>query len=271
MDLRVLNKSFLKSLLIVGFFFVCKTNATQIFSYHCPLSCPHYETSSDTSIIVRSNYTLSSNHQTKFSDWVAYKIDPSNFGTSKPRNWKKEPWIDDESTLTPIEYKGAYFKLDADRGHMVPLASFSNTVEWEETNLLTNIIPQKKGFNRGVWSILEDKVRVYSISAKSGVYVLAGALKTNQFSDKMKLPNTKKEHTIPSYFWKVIYEIKDNNVEYAAFGFEMVEPYKYSANVCDYMISVEELELLADIKLFPRAKSVNQSSLISNSFNCVSN
>lgn len=76
---------------------------------------------------------MSSNDSTKFADWVAYKVTKDTIGPTKERTWKADPLLDENETLEPDEYRGAPVSLKTDRGHQVPLASFTGTEYWKDT------------------------------------------------------------------------------------------------------------------------------------------
>ena len=106
--------------------------------YGCPSGSP-----ATNDVVIRDIYILSSNDTTKFADWVAYRVTESTIGATAGRVWKPDPWLADTETLEPKDYKGAFAALKTDRGHQTPLASFTSTPNWEATNYLSNITPQK--------------------------------------------------------------------------------------------------------------------------------
>lgn len=87
------------SLLVTG-----SANAT-ILSVHCPLGCP--ESPTDNDLIFNHIYALSNNPVTKFADWVAYEVNPVNYGVTPGRDWNNEPLLDASETLEEADYKGA--------------------------------------------------------------------------------------------------------------------------------------------------------------------
>ncbi len=72
--------------------------------YGMPLGAP--ETNK---LIARPIYCMSNNSDTKFADWVAYRIDAQTVsGSSKTkRNWMADPVLPENETLEPEDYKGA--------------------------------------------------------------------------------------------------------------------------------------------------------------------
>jgi endonuclease G len=207
------------------------------FIYGIPLG-----TSITNDIIIRDIYAMSSNDSTKFADWVAYRLDVETVvGKAKTKRvWKADPWLADDETLEPEDYKGAYKTLNTDRGHQAPLASFKGTKYWAETNYLSNITPQKSALNRGPWRILEGKVRAFVKANRVG-YVLTGPLYEKEMP---KLPGADEEHRIPSGYWKIfIYNKESKNISSfmtASFIFPQDTPRK--ANILDYLVTIDEVE-----------------------------
>jgi len=101
--------------------------ASEYPEIHCKHFIHGYPTGAPFSndLIIRDAYALSSNDDTKFADWVAYRIDKKTvMGTAKTtRKWASDPWLDEQETLEPSDYTGAHAALNVDRGHQAPLAS----------------------------------------------------------------------------------------------------------------------------------------------------
>jgi endonuclease G len=116
------------------------TSSAEVHSPHCLSGCPEGHSATN-DLIIRQAYTLSSNDKTKFADWIAYRLDPKTVtgNVQTKRNWKADPYLEDEETLEPADYTGAHNALKTDRGHQAPLASFKGTEYWQQTNFLSNI------------------------------------------------------------------------------------------------------------------------------------
>ena len=200
-----------RGLFFVGFILL----ATPLLSASQPLSpeppeihCKHFfygypaGTPSTNDLIVRDIYALSSNDETKFADWVAYRLDKETVigNADQSRNYRPDPWLMSEETLEKNDYKDAHDFLKTDRGHQAPLASFKGTDDWAETNFLSNITPQKTDLNQGPWKILEEKVRDL-VRANNTVYVMTGPLYEQ---DMNPLPKADEPHKVPSGYWKII-------------------------------------------------------------------
>jgi len=130
----------------------------EIHTFHCLHGCPS-GTPATNDLVVREIYTLSSNDLTKFSDWVAYRVTRQTIGSGESRRWRRDPWLGGGETLPPAAYDGASAALDIDRGHQAPLAALSAPPHAQDTNILSNITPQRKGLNQSSWMFLEGRER----------------------------------------------------------------------------------------------------------------
>jgi endonuclease G len=186
--------------LLSALFFSTTINAA-ILSVHCPYSCPENPEGND--LIFNHIYALSNNPNTKFADWVAYEVNPINYGVSPGRDWGKEPLLDENETLEEADYKGANrSELEADRGHQAPLATFAGSRYWYEANYLSNITPQDKDLNQGPWKELEDAVRD-AATYEHPLYVITGPTFDNPMPS---MPGADEPHQVPSGYFKIVYD-----------------------------------------------------------------
>lgn len=190
-------------------------------------------------LIIRDAYALSSNDATRFADWVAYRVDAESIANEEPtsRRWRADPWLADEETLEPADYKGAYESLDVDRGHQAPLAALRGTGAWEETNFLSNITPQKSALNQGPWRMLEERVRGL-VGTYEAVYVVTGTLYERAMPS---LPGADEPHRVPSGYWKVVVAGEEPAAVRAA-AFVMDQETPRGAAVLDFLRSVDDVE-----------------------------
>ncbi|NOH19467.1 DNA/RNA non-specific endonuclease [Vibrio cyclitrophicus] len=221
---------------------------SEIHTPHCLAGCPEgVDTSND--LIVRDIYTISSNDETKFTDWAAYTVTNESIGSGCSRKWKADPLLSNIETLSPSDYKGAHAQIGIDRGHQVPLASVCGSPRWKEANYLSNITPQKSELNQGPWKYLEEKVRNIVLKDKYKIYVLTGPLYEK---DMPKLPNASKSHSIPSGYWKIVSTKEGDLIKSASFI--MDQDSKRKDNFCDKKVSLQEVEKRSGLALFPSTK-----------------
>ncbi len=110
------------------------SSAPEVHCKHFFYGCPE-GTMATNDLIIRDAYALSSNDETKFADWVAYRLDAATVegDAETKRKWMTDPWLAPEETLEakPDDYGGANEALRIDRGHQAPLASFGGTADKE--------------------------------------------------------------------------------------------------------------------------------------------
>lgn len=220
---------------------------------NCVYDCP---TGASGEEITRSIYTLSNNAETKFADWVAYNVTSETInGPTRSRYWKADPDLDSSDTLEPGDYTDANAVLETDRGHQVPLASFSNSDDWAMLNYLSNITPQSSDLNQGPWVDLETAVRSM-VSAGQDVYVVSGPLYEWTFGT---LPGADESHTIPSGYFKVV--ITDNNGWVEASAFIMEQNASRSDDFCDSEVTVDEAESRSGLDIMPSLAWYKESAV----------
>ncbi|WP_456295744.1 DNA/RNA non-specific endonuclease [Vibrio sp. AK197] len=220
---------------------------------NCVYNCP---TGISGQTIERSIYTLNNNSSTKFANWVAYHVTPSTInGPSRSRNWRSDPSISSSATLEPSDYQDAHATIGTDRGHQVPLASFSNTSDWAMLNYLSNITPQASNLNQGPWARLESAVRSY-VSTGQDVYVVSGPLYEWYFAS---LPQADESHTIPSGYFKVV--ITDVNGWVEASAFIMEQDTSRSSSYCSFEVTVDEVESRSGLNIMPSLESYKEGAV----------
>lgn len=222
----------------------------EIHTFHCLHGCP-MGASATNDLIVREIYTLSSNDRTKFADWVAYRLTRDSIGPSGSRRWQADPWLDWNETLEERDYEGAPAALGIDRGHQAPLAAFSGTPFAADTNILSNITPQASALNQASWQRLEGRERRFVQQPPTDgttlrLYVLTGPLYERPMA-VMPMPAGYRRHRVPSGYWKVL-ATEDGRM--TAFIFDQDTP--RSANHCDHRAALQDVEIRADLTLFPR-------------------
>lgn len=227
-----------------------RAGEAEIHTFHCLHGCPT-GASATNDLVVREIYTLSSNDRTKFADWVAYRVTRDSVGTSGSRRWQADPWLDWNETLEERDYEGAPAALGIDRGHQAPLAAFSGTAFAADTNILSNITPQSSALNQASWQRLEGRERRFVQPTGAGgapprLYVLTGPLYERPMP-AMPMPAGYRRHRVPSGYWKVL-ATEDGRM--TAFIFDQDTP--RSADHCDHRAALLEVEIRADLTLFPR-------------------
>ena len=219
-----------------------RADDARLHTFHCLQACP-VGAPENADIVVREIYTLSADPLTKLAVWVAYRVTPATIGKSKSRAWSADPLLAPDETLEEDDYTGANEALGVDRGHQAPLAAFSGTEFWPDTNMLSNITPQASALNQASWQRLEARETKLAKDQKIAVYVLTGPL----FERLMPpLPGADERHRVPSGYWKVI---ATGDGRMSAFIFDQATP--RAADHCTLRRSLDEVELRARLRLLP--------------------
>lgn len=232
--------------------------AQELHSDLCMHGCPSGSPETN-DIVIRDVYILSSNDATKFADWVAYRVTKDTIGSTAKRTWRPDPWLADNETLEPEDYTGANAALGTQRGHQVPLASFTGTVHWVTTNYLSNITPQKSALNQGSWSKLERAVRTLAVEeAPVAVYVMTGPLYEREMPI---MPGADESHQVPSGYWKIITVEARGVIKIAAFFFD--QETRSGADFCKgtFVTSVRMIESKTGLDFFHALTPAQQDTL----------
>jgi len=159
-------------------------------------------------LLVKSQYAVSYNNNTRIPNWVSWQLNSSWLGsTPRQDDFRADTTL--PSTFYRVsgsDYSGSGF----DRGHMTPSADRTNTVSSNSsTFLMTNMIPQAPDNNQGVWANLENYLRTL-VSQGKELYIISGGYGTcgtGSNGSKCSFPaatNTSYSITVPARTWKVI-------------------------------------------------------------------
>ena len=175
------------------------------------------------------------------AEWVAHELTKdrlnSQWADRGGMSFMPDPLVPTESA-TPRDYTGSGY----DRGHLCPAADMAfDTAALRETFYMSNISPQAKGFNTGVWKELEIQVRRWA-RQHGRLYVVTGPLLSRQGIRSLGTS----EVTVPVGFYKVLYAPDQE----AAIGF-VVPNQKTEKAVMDYAFNVDYVEKLSGIDFSP--------------------
>ena len=206
-------------------------------------------------IIQHTGFTLSYNEKYEQASWVAYELTADELikRVKRSDNFKKDSKVSTGSAL-PSDYAKSGF----DRGHLAPAADLSwSEVTMKESFYMSNMSPQKPGFNRGIWKKLEGYVRQWA-SDNGAIYVVTGGVLNNidQFIGTSNVG-------IPKYYYKVILDY--TGPEKKGIGF--ILPNQSSSKKLQLSaVSIDEVEALTGINFFHSIPD-NEESLLESQFN----
>ena len=112
----------------------------------------------------------------------------------------------------------------------------------KESNLLTNICPQDRSLNSGLWNRIEQDCRKWA-KKYGGIYIVCGPVLLNREHETIG----KNKVVVPEAFFKVILRLKP---EPKAIGF-IVRNNEGTKKRDHYINSVDEVERITGIDFFP--------------------
>lgn len=190
-------------------------------------------------IVEHSHFMLSYNEPFEQAEWVAYTLKKQHL-TNDDR--KRPYFIEDPKVKTKSadwrNYKGSGY----DMGHLCPAGDrrFSEQA-YNETFYTSNISPQDRDFNAGVWNRLEMQVRQWAKQHNELFVVTGGVLESG-------LEEIGEEDVdVPRYYYKIVARGNTKSPKILAFlllGKESTQP------LHQFAVSVDEIERRTGIDFF---------------------
>ena len=191
-------------------------------------------------IIKRLAYTLSYNKDTRCPNWVAWHLTANHVDGEWARSDDFREDYDVPSPRATLEdYRGSGWS----RGHMCP----AGDNKWDanamsESFLLTNVCPQDRHLNSGMWNRVEMDCRKWA-KKYGDVYIVCGPLYYNKQHEVIGINAV----VVPEAFYKVILCL---NGKPKAIGF-VVKNNDGAKKKDQYVNSIDEVERLTGIDFFP--------------------
>ncbi|MFC0780335.1 DNA/RNA non-specific endonuclease [Flavobacterium sp. HJSW_4] len=202
-------------------------------------------TSTTKQIVKHQYYTLSYNEKFEQAEWVAYELKKEYL---KNNDFKRPYFIEDPSVTTGSADWRNYKNSGYDKGHLCPAGDMEFSKDaYNDTFYTSNISPQKKEFNSGIWNRIEQKTR-YWAGKYNDIYVVTGGIA----KDSDKKIGTEKV-AVPKYFYKII--LAKNGKEHKAIAF-LVPNEKSDKSIYDFVVPIETLEKMTGIDFFPNLKNL---------------
>ncbi len=200
-----------------------------------------YLPSSTGEVIHHTYYSLSYQEAHEQPEWVAYILTRKSLQV--PNVSREKYFVADDSVSTISATSDDYKNSGYTRGHLVPAGDMAfDTLAMRESFLMSNISPQLRQLNNGIWRDLEEHVRDWTYHADT-LYVISGPILTNP----IKKIGRKNKVSVPNAFYKVLLDNK--GPEKKAIGF--IIPHELSEKRLEtYMVSVSDIEALTGLKFF---------------------
>jgi endonuclease G, mitochondrial len=206
-------------------------------------------------LLCRSGYAVGYNYKHKSADWVAYKLSRTSVGkneVSVQHLFAADNDIPEEFRSVPADYRGSGY----DRGHLAPPQLMSYSFEsMKEAYLLTNIVPQKAGFNRygytkyGAWGALENYEHSWALK-RGELYVYSGPVYQSSVKTQSGLE-------VPTHFFKILFD-----PEYSAtIAFLIPHDENTAPQLKAYITSIDCIEEITGFDFFSKIDSKDQHDI----------
>ena len=198
-------------------------------------------------IVKHHAFTLSYCEFHEQPTWVSYLLTREDALAQRPRHdaFRADPDVETGSAAPKDYVKSGY-----DKGHLAPNADMSRSEEVQnESFYMSNMSPQRHGFNAGIWKRLEAQVRHWAIEYDS-IYVVTGPVLIcdSVEADSLNISTIGQSNTIsvPRYFYKVIY----SPCLQQAIAF-LVPHENKKGSVKTWVVPVDRVEEATGIDFFP--------------------
>ncbi|MGW9684087.1 DNA/RNA non-specific endonuclease [Flagellimonas sp. 2504JD1-5] len=201
-------------------------------------------------VISHQHFMLSYSEPHEQAEWVAYQLKKSHL-TYDDR--KRPYFIEDPKVKTKSadwrNYKGSGY----DRGHLCPAGDrrFSEQA-YNETFYTSNISPQDRDFNAGVWNRLEQKVR-YWCKKYGDLTIITGGLLKNGLEEIGA-----EDVDVPEAFYKVVARKNGDSIKVLCF---LIPNKESSTPLQTFLVTVDELEEHTAIDFFENQPKIWQESV----------
>lgn len=217
--------------------------------YSKAFALSYLPTCDDGQKVAHQYYTLcySENHEQSF--WVAYRSTIKSItGPQKRTNNFRA----DSKIITGSSVKEDYKESGFDRGHLVPAADMRlNYTSMSQSFFMSNISPQVAGFNRGVWSRIENEVRRWT-KTYGELYIVTGPVL------EPALPVIGRGVSVPRYFYKIIFDNTSKKPKMLAF---LIENKSDKRHISEFVTTVDEIESMTKIDFFTHLPIQRQAKL----------
>ena len=198
-------------------------------------------TSTTGNIIKHEYYALSYSEKDEQAEWVAYELTRDRLNqkrVERANNFRPDPKVKTGSADI-YDYKRSGY----DRGHLVPAGDMGfSRRSMSETFYMSNMSPQVRNFNGGIWRELEESVRDWARRFRH-IYIVTGPVLTDVLEDEIG----KNGVSVPKRYYKVILDITEPEMK----GIGFIIPNEVSTKTLDkYAVTIDEVEAVTGIDFF---------------------
>lgn len=211
-----------------------------------------YPKSNANQVVNHGYFALAYSEYHEQAEWVAYEMTVEQLNqknVDRTDNFREDARISSGSAALK-DYRGSGY----DRGHLCPAGDMAFSYESMSTSFfMSNMSPQEKGFNRGIWRELEESVRDWTRSNKN-LYIVTGPVLTKRAKKRIG----KNKVVVPRAYYKALLDL--SNPEQKAVAF-LIPNEKSSKHLHDFIMPIDSLEAITEIDFFPGLPDKQEESL----------
>ena len=197
-------------------------------------------------VVKHYHYALSYSEEHEQAEWVAYELTKASIqipNVERTGDFRRDNQIRSRSSERE-DYKGSGF----DRGHLVPAGDMAFSRQaMSETFLMSNISPQRRAFNGGVWRELEENVRNWAYKFRH-LYIVSGPIFDPQ-PDQVIGAN---QVTVPSAYYKVILDNRTPERKGIAF---IIPNEVTDRHLREFALTIDDVEKITRLNFFAKLLS----------------
>lgn len=207
---------------------------------HVTWGAPQVAQEGNNQYLCRAGYAVNYNYTTKVAYFVVETINPQNLtvkSAARRDDFREDPEIPTAYRTTLKDYVGS----GLDRGHMAPAANFVYHAQaMSESFLLSNMMPQVPGNNRGIWKYTEELTRFWA-QQYGQIYVITGTIID---SNSPVMGNNVR---VPTYLYKIVIDPQRSRAIAFLFPNQKLDP----KQLTNYIVSIAEIEQYSGINFNP--------------------
>ncbi len=184
-------------------------------------------------VVHHSYYSIGYNPDLEVPNWVAYKLTEESLRIKNVKRAKR--FIVDNEVKGKSARHSDYTNSGYTRGHMAPAGDMAFNVDaMQESFYMSNMAPQLRVFNNGIWRELEENVRDWAYD-NDEIYVVSGPLFYSSRPKKIGQARV----AVPDAFFKVVLDIEGNKQKSIAF---IIPHEKSKQHLREYAVTIDKVE-----------------------------
>jgi len=194
----------------------------------------------DGQVVHHEHYSLGYNEKYEQAAWVAYDLTVEELNARRVPRAKRYN-VDYDIKSRSAEHKD-YSGSGYTRGHLAPAGDMAfDSLAMRESFYMSNMSPQIRPFNNGIWRELEEQTRDWARKNKK-LYIVTGPI-----LDEIDERIGKNRVGVPKAFYKAVLDLE--GPEKKAIGF-IIPHEKSETHLEQFAVSIDEIEARIGLDFF---------------------